>query len=95
MMLLVGTDKGLFRLVQDAATGSWAVDGPHMAGYSVLHTMLTADETLYAATAHKIWGAHLYRSRDRGIWSARPGTWNTGSCRRRSPAHGGRQLKAR
>ena len=71
MMLLVGTDKGLFRLVQDAATGSWAVDGPHMAGYSVLHTMLTADETLYAATAHKIWGAHLYRSRDRGMtWSS-------------------------
>jgi len=70
MMLLVGTDKGLFRLVEDASTGRWAVDGPHLAGYSVLHTMLTEEATLYAATAHKVWGAHLYRSRDHGrTWS--------------------------
>ena len=66
MALLVGTDKGLFRLVEDAATGKWAIDGPHLPGISVLHTMLARDETLYAATAHKVWGAHLYRSRDRG-----------------------------
>ena len=69
MMLLVGTEKGLFRLVEDA--GRWIVDGPHMAGYSVLHTMLAGDGTLYAATAHKIWGAHVYRSRDQGkTWSS-------------------------
>ena len=66
MALLVGTDKGLFRLVEDAATGGWLIDGPHLAGYSVLHTMMTSDDTLYAATAHKVWGAHLYRSHDRG-----------------------------
>jgi photosystem II stability/assembly factor-like uncharacterized protein len=70
-MLLVGTDKGLFRMVEDAATGHWAIDGPHMAGLSVLHTMLARDGTLYAATAHKVWGAHLYRSGDRGrTWSS-------------------------
>ena len=70
MMLLVGTEKGLFRLVEDAA-GHWVVDGPHMAGYSVLHTMLASDGTLYAATAHKIWGAHVYRSHDHGrTWSS-------------------------
>jgi photosystem II stability/assembly factor-like uncharacterized protein len=71
MMLLVGTEKGLFRLVEDAAAGRWVVDGPHMAGYSVLHTMLAGDGSLYAATAHKIWGAHVYRSRDQGqTWSS-------------------------
>lgn len=70
-MLLVGTAKGLFRLVEDAAAERWAVDGPRMGGYEVLHTMLAADGALYAATAHSIWGAHLYRSRDQGrTWSS-------------------------
>ena len=71
MMLLVGTEKGLFRLSEDDAEGRWVVDGPHMAGYEVLHTLLTADGALYAATAHKIWGAHVYRSLDHGrTWSS-------------------------
>ena len=71
MALLVGTDKGLFRLVEDTATGHWTIDGPHLAGISVLHTLLAGDGTLYAATAHKVWGAHLYRSHDRGrSWSS-------------------------
>ena len=71
MILVVGTDKGLFRLVEDAVAGRWMVDGPHMPGYSILHTMLAADGTLYAATAHKVWGAHVYRSLDRGeTWSS-------------------------
>ena len=71
MMLLVGTRKGLFRLVEDAAAQRWLVDGPHMGGYEVLHTMLATDGTLYAATAHRIWGAHLYRSLDCGrTWSS-------------------------
>jgi photosystem II stability/assembly factor-like uncharacterized protein len=71
MMLLVGTDKGLFRLVEEDSSGRWVVDGPHLAGYAVLHTMLASDDTLYAATAHKVWGAHLYRSRDHGrTWSS-------------------------
>ncbi len=66
MMLLVGTEKGLFRLVEDAAADRWLVDGPHMGGYEVLHTLAAADGTLYAATAHRIWGAHIYRSDDHG-----------------------------
>ena len=71
MMLLVGTDKGLFRLVEDGSSGRWVIDGPHLPGYAVLHTMLAADDTLYAATAHKVWGAHLYRSLDHGrSWSS-------------------------
>jgi photosystem II stability/assembly factor-like uncharacterized protein len=71
MMLLVGTEKGLFRLVEDGSTGAWQVDGPHMAGYAVLHTLQSRSGTLFAATSHKIWGAHVYRSRDQGLtWTS-------------------------
>ncbi len=66
MMLLVGTAKGLFRLLQDGAGREWRIDGPHIAGYSVLHTMMTADGRILAATSHKVWGAHIYLSEDRG-----------------------------
>ncbi|MEJ2255907.1 MAG: hypothetical protein P8X98_02720 [Woeseiaceae bacterium] len=65
-MLLVGTAKGLFRLMRESAGGAWQLDGPHIAGYSVLHTMQTPDGTLYAATAHTVWGAHIYASTDHG-----------------------------
>ncbi len=71
MMLLVGTEKGLFRVRADERDGAWQMDGPHLAGYPVLHTLAAADGRLYAATAHKIWGAHLYVSTDRGdTWEA-------------------------
>jgi hypothetical protein len=70
-MLLVGTDKGLFRVDADAGTERSVVDGPHMAGCSVLHTMVAPDRTLYAATAHRIWGAHIYSSDDQGAtWTS-------------------------
>ena len=83
-MLLVGTEKGLFRVCDDAASGQWTIDGPHMAGYSVLHTMASADRMLYAATAHKIWGAHLYRSADGGT------TWSSLEAVPRHPPNSGR-----
>jgi photosystem II stability/assembly factor-like uncharacterized protein len=71
MMLLVGTAKGLFRVMSDAAGGRWLIDGPHLAGYSVLHTLEAPDGRLYAATSHKIWGAHIYTSSDDGVsWSS-------------------------
>lgn len=86
MMLLVGTDKGLFRLVEDSTTGLWVVDGPHLGGYAVLHTMLAADDTLYAATAHTVWGAHIYRSRDRGAtWSSLDAVPGHAAASRRGP----------
>jgi photosystem II stability/assembly factor-like uncharacterized protein len=66
MMLLVGTEKGLFRVTRKGAGDEWQLDGPHIEGYSVLHTHQTPDGTFYAATAHKIWGAHIYRSTDDG-----------------------------
>ena len=66
MMLLVGTAKGLFRFSRDTADEPWQIDGPHLAGYAVLHTLQAPDGRLYAATSHKIWGAHIYTSDDRG-----------------------------
>ena len=64
--LLVGTHKGLFRAVR--ADGAWRLDGPHLAGYEVNHTCTVPGEpgTVYAATHHSVWGAHVYRSRDHG-----------------------------
>ena len=71
MMLLVGTAKGLFRVIEDGASHRWRLDGPHIAGYSVLHIVAAPDGTLYAATAHKIWGAHIYVSTDQGAsWTS-------------------------
>jgi hypothetical protein len=71
MMLLVGTAKGLFRVASGSAGGRWRIDGPHLAGYSVLHTLEAPDGRLYAATSHKIWGAHIYTSDDHGMsWTS-------------------------
>ena len=71
MMLLVGTAKGLFRFTRDAAGARWHIDGPQLAGYSVLHTMATPAGKLFAATSHKVWGAHIYVSDDRGAsWTS-------------------------
>lgn len=70
MMLLVGTAKGLFRVLRHAGGGAWHIDGPHLPGYSVLHTMQAPDGKLFAATSHKVWGAHIYVSDDDGAsWS--------------------------
>jgi photosystem II stability/assembly factor-like uncharacterized protein len=71
MMLLVGTAKGLFRVIRDAAGESWRIDGPYLAGYSVLHILEAEGDRLFAATSHKIWGAHIYSSDDRGAsWTS-------------------------
>jgi photosystem II stability/assembly factor-like uncharacterized protein len=71
MMLLVGTSKGLFRVFADGANGDWRLDGPHLAGYSVLHTLVAPYGMLYAATSHEIWGAHIYASTDLGAtWAS-------------------------
>lgn len=84
MMLLVGTAKGLFRVRRDAAGEAWHIDGPHLAGYSVLHTLQAPDGRLFAATSHTIWGAHVYRSDDGGV------TWNSLDAVPQHPAASGR-----
>lgn len=64
--LLVGTDKGLFVVRRDA--GGWRIEGPQLAGSSVLHVVQSPDrpQELHAAVRHNVWGAHLYRSADGG-----------------------------
>ena len=74
-ILLVGTQKGLFRLSPGAAGKEWRVEGPHIEGYEVPHVLASRFEpgVLLAAARHKIWGAHLYRSEDRGrTWVSLP-----------------------
>jgi len=66
--LFVGTDKGLFIARQGAASDAWRIEGPHLPGQSVLHTVATPGRPLewHAAVRHAVWGAHLYRSSDGG-----------------------------
>lgn len=71
MMLLVGTAKGLFRVFADGTNRDWRLDGPYLAGYSVLHTLVARNGMLFAATSHEIWGAHIYASTDFGTtWAS-------------------------
>ena len=72
-MLLVGTEKGLFRVHLDAAAGSVRLDGPQLAGYRVQHVVATPGDPreLLAAVDHPVWGSHLYRSGNAGAdWTS-------------------------
>ena len=66
--LLVGTEKGLFRLQFDAR-GRVHQDGPHLAGHQVQHVVAAPGRPLelLAAVDHPVWGSHLYRSDDGGV----------------------------
>lgn len=74
-MLLVGTDKGLFRL-RPGAQADARLDGPHLAGYRVLHLVAHPQRPreLLAAVDHPVWGSHLHRSDDGGAsWASLDG----------------------
>ncbi len=76
VILLVGTQKGLFRLESDAQREEWHMEGPLLAGYEVMHALLDPrhPDRGYAAANHIIWGAHIYRTEDGGRrWDALPG----------------------
>lgn len=64
--LLVGTRKGLF--IATMTPSGWRLDGPHIMGYEILHTLVLpgAPRRILAAARHPIWGAHVYRSEDDG-----------------------------
>ncbi len=71
--LLIGTRKGLFRMQGPAGGADWRLDGPHMAGYEVIHacTAPRNPRLIHAAVSHPVWGAHIYRSDDGGDnWEA-------------------------
>ncbi len=68
VVLFVGTQKGLFLVRSDADREHWALEGPHIAGYEVLHAWLDSRDstTAYAAAHHPVWGSHVYRSERHG-----------------------------
>jgi hypothetical protein len=64
--LLVGTQKGLFRLVSDPGRQKWTLTGPAIAGYEILHAWRDPRRpgNGFAAATHTIWGTHIYRTTD-------------------------------
>lgn len=68
VVVLVGTRKGAFIFRSDARRKTWALDGPHFAGFNVHHFILDPRdrEALYAATYTEWWGADIQRSRNWG-----------------------------
>ncbi|MCJ7451613.1 MAG: hypothetical protein MUO39_03945 [Steroidobacteraceae bacterium] len=67
-VLLVGTEKGLFRVHRGRGADQPRIDGPQLAGYRVLHTVSAPGNSreLLATADHPVWGSHIYRSRDGG-----------------------------
>ncbi|MEX0730850.1 MAG: hypothetical protein WED00_10120 [Aquisalimonadaceae bacterium] len=73
VVVLVGTQKGLFRLVSDRERRQWTMAGPAIAGYEILHTRFDPmrPRVVHAAAWHLIWGAHIYRSDNAGVdWTS-------------------------
>lgn len=68
VVLLVGTQRGLFRLASDPTRRSWTVEGPHVAGYEVYHAVLDPRNPRvgFAAVRHEVWGTHIHRTEDGG-----------------------------
>ncbi len=75
IVLLVGTQKGLFLFHSSRKRKQWRIDGPHIAGYEILHAWLDPRDpaTGYAAANHTVWGVHVYHTNDSGqSWSSLP-----------------------
>ncbi|MGH7444641.1 MAG: WD40/YVTN/BNR-like repeat-containing protein [Longimicrobiales bacterium] len=66
-MLLIGTRRGLFVARPDAQRDRWSLSEPVLTGREVYHAIIDPrDGTLWAATNHAVWGAHVHRSTDLG-----------------------------
>lgn len=66
-LLLIGTKRGLFLARSDGDRREWRMSDPVLAGREVYHAMRDPrDGSLWAASDHRIWGAHLHRSDDGG-----------------------------
>lgn len=73
VVLLVGTQRGLFRLESDEERRHWTLEGPHIAGYQVYHATLDPRDPTrgFAAVRHEVWGTHVYGTVDGGrSWTA-------------------------
>jgi hypothetical protein len=66
--LFVGTNRGLFTFTSDDERRSWLASPPELTGREVY--FIAEDPrngVVWAGTSHRIWGAHLHRSDDRGV----------------------------
>jgi photosystem II stability/assembly factor-like uncharacterized protein len=74
--LYIGTRRGLFIARSDAARQRWSLSAPLLAGHEIFHVAVDPrTDTVYAATSHKVWGAHIQVSRDHGdSWDVLPTT---------------------
>jgi photosystem II stability/assembly factor-like uncharacterized protein len=67
VVVLAGTKKGLFLFRSDELRQRWALEGPHLEGWSVYHAILDPrDGVLHACTNHEVYGATVHRSQDEG-----------------------------
>jgi hypothetical protein len=87
VVLLVGTKRGLFIFESDDARVEWRSRGPYLIGREVYHAAFDdVTETIWAATDHAVWGAHVHTSSDLGE------TWQLLESAPHYPGEGG--LKA-
>lgn len=68
IILLVGTARGLFTLRSELDRARWRVSPPRLVGHEVYHAIIDPRDpaVVWAATDHKVWGAHIHRSDDQG-----------------------------
>jgi photosystem II stability/assembly factor-like uncharacterized protein len=66
-LLLIGTRRGLFT-ARSADRRAWRISAPRLVGREVFHAFLDPrdNRTAWAATDHKVYGAHVHRSPDAG-----------------------------
>ncbi len=68
LLLLIGTRRGLFLASTDAQRTAWQLSRPLLAGREIFHAIVDPRDrrTIWAASSHPVWGAHVHRSRDLG-----------------------------
>lgn len=68
VILLIGTARGLFVIRSDPDRARWQISPPRLVGHEVYHAILDPRDpkVVWAATDHKVWGAHIHRSDDQG-----------------------------
>ena len=72
--LLIGTKRGLFVATSDARREHWQFSPPRLPGRKINFAFIDPrDGSAWAATYHKVWGAHVHRSTDGGAtWEVLP-----------------------
>lgn len=68
VILFIGTKRGLFVARSDADRREWTISDPLLVGREIYHALLDPRDgrTAWAASDHKVWGAHVHRSDDQG-----------------------------